>query len=340
MATSNNTTKNTVPALGQYYDKRFLERAVSVMRYHLFGQKKSVPTNMGTNVIFTRFSALNTVGFISTEDASAVTGQTLSATNVTAEVKLMGDYVSTTELFNVTSLDKDGEEIASILGDACGLSVDETIGKELRSGATAQLATGVAALSALTGSGKEMNSTEIRKASRTLKRNKARFISGNLTKGKFAGFVPTDVVYDLQNDADWKSLNTYVNTTNIEFGRIGSLHGIDVYETNNQDFLRETTGGVLATTGAVFNSFFLGENAYGIIELDGNAGAVSQQATEGPSSGQTGSIKQTKFMIESDLVPTTHDPLAVTKVIAWKIYWATKVLNPNWIINVKTLATS
>jgi len=321
------------------YDKTFLERAVEVTRYQMFGQQKRIPENNGKVVSFTRYQNLPTKDFLATEDATAAYaagGETLETVSVTAEIRPMGSFIDQTELAYRSSLDKDGEELARVLGDQCGRSIDLAIAKELRAGASVRQV-GNKDLSAITATDM-ISSTEIRRIASQLALNGARMIHGNFTKGKYGSIIPVSVAYDLQNDTDWKTHNTHVDTSGIEYGKIGTIHGIDFYRTNAENSLRETTGGVLNTTGIVRNSFFFGADAYGVIQFDGDMGAVPQQnmGKEGPSKGQTGTISRTKFMMETDGQMSVSDPLALHRIIAWKIYFATKVLNSDWVINLKS----
>ena len=71
---------------------------------------------------------------------------------------------------------------------------------------------------------------DIRKAVRTLKKNKARpFVTamdGSARKPHFICICSPDATYDLQNDALWQDVSKYSNAEQIYSGEIGRLFGV------------------------------------------------------------------------------------------------------------------
>ena len=71
---------------------------------------------------------------------------------------------------------------------------------------------------------------EIRKAVRTLKKNKARMFNtaadGSMRRPHFVCICSPDATYDLQNDPLWQDVSKYSNAEQIYSGEIGRLFGV------------------------------------------------------------------------------------------------------------------
>ena len=301
------STTSTLTGLMQtFYDKRFLERAEANLRFDIGADKKNVPMNSGKVVYFTRFSTLAAVTSAITECA-VPTAVDMSTTTVSATLAEYGTYVKVASLFEMTSIDDNLREHVEVLGHNAGLSLDTLIAAELSANATTQLAgaksnvTAVAATDTLTGA-------EVRKAVRTLKTNKAIMFPN----GYFRAIVQPYTAYDLFANSEWLDAYRYTDASNIQKGVLGRLHGVEFFESNNS-----TTE---SSTVTVYHNFFFGAHAYGIVNLANQPG--------------------TRMFIKNPGPQSTENPVDTYSTIGWKAVFAAKVLNSNWIINVKTGATA
>lgn len=197
---------------------------------------------------------------------------------------------------------------------------DRLIRQELASGATEQIVTG-ATLATDIMTSDIFSGIEIRKAVRTLKKNKAQ----KFENGYYRGIIGPDSAYDLFADSEWLDAHRYTTSDAIERGVIGKLHGVEFVETNNQYY--DTSAGlsgtpVTATSAgvvSVYSNFIFGKNAYGIINL--------------------GSITTPTVIVKNPGPNDTSNPLNMFSTVGWKMPFAVKVLNSSWIIEVKTGAT-
>ena len=299
------TTASTLSGLmAIYYDKVFLDRAELMVVYDYGSQRKTMPKNSGKTVYFNRFSPLTVA---TTALAEAIPSSVaMSSTVVSATVAEYGNYTSVSTLFDLTSIDTNLKEHVEVMGQNAGETIDTLIAKELSGSATAQIVSGkdltaVATTDTLTGA-------EIRKSVRTLKTNKAK----PFDNGMYRAIVPVYAAYDLRGNSDWLNANTYVNTTLYKNGKIGSLHGVDMIETNNQV--------TQASTVTIYHTFVFGKNAYGMINLTGQEGSRIYVKKPGPT--------------------TTADPLDMFSTVGWKAMFVAKVLNEDWIIQIETGATA
>ena len=190
----------------------------------------------------------------------------------------------------------------------------------MASGATTQIATGATLASDIMTTD-VFSGVEIRKAVRTLKNNKAQ----KFENGYYRGIIGPDTAYDLFGDSEWLDAHRYTTSDAIERGVIGKLHGVEFVESNNQhkDVSAGLSGSPVTATSAgvvaVYSNFIFGKNAYGVINL--------------------GSITTPVVIVKNPGPNDTSNPLNMFSTVGWKMPFAVKTLNSNWIINVKTGAT-
>ncbi len=302
-----------------YYDKVFLERAKAELRHDFGAQTKNVPLNSGTVVRFTRFSPLALVTSALSE-ATNPAETAMTATNVSATLAEYGAVTNVGSLFSMTQIDVGLAEHVSVHGQNAGESIDRLIRQELASGATTQIATG-ATLATDIMTTDVFSGVEIRKAVRTLKKNKAQ----KFENGYYRGIIGPDTAYDLFGDTEWLDAHRYTTSDAIERGVIGKLHSVEFVETNIQhkDVSAGLSGSPVTATSAgvvaVYSNFIFGKNAYGVINL--------------------GSITTPTVIVKNPGPNDTSNPLNMFSTVGWKMPFAVKTLNSNWIINVKTGAT-
>lgn len=313
------TSTSLITPAQVYYDKVFLERAKAELRHDFGAQVKNVPLNSGAVVRFTRFSPLALVTSALSE-ATNPTETAMTATNVSATLAEYGAVTQVSSLFSLTQIDEGLKEHVEVHGQNAGESVDRLIRTELASGATAQIATGATLASDIMTTD-VFSGVEIRKAVRTLKKNKAQ----KFENGYYRGIVGPDTAYDLFGDSEWLDAHRYTTSDAIERGVVGRLHGVEFVESNQQhkDVSAGLSGSPVTATSAgvvaVYSNFIFGKNAYGVINL--------------------ASISSPKIYVKNPGSSDTSNPLDMFSTVGWKIPFAVKTLNSNWIINVKTGAT-
>lgn len=300
------TTSTPLSGLMQiFYDKVFLDRAEMTLSYDFGAQRKTMPKNSGKTVYFNRFSALAVATTALTENTNP-SGVDMSSTVVSATIAEYGNYTRVSSLFEMTSLDEGLKEHVEVMSQNAGETLDTLIAAELSGGSTAQIVSGkaltaVAATDTLTGA-------EIRKAVRTLKKNKAK----TFEDGLFRAIIPVSAAYDLRGNSEWLNANTYVNVDLYKNGQLGVLHGVKFVETNN-----EVT---VSSTVTVYETYVFGKNAYGILNLAGQP--------------------EKRIIVKNPGMSDTSNPLDMFSTIGWKAYFVAKVLNSAWVIKIQTGATS
>ena len=263
MNTTNTTAANAY-FNKTFYDRKLLDTAKTRFVHANFGQKRSIPRNNGKRVEFRKYNLF-------TPDTSALTlvegvtptGQNLSQSKVEAEVKQYGAYVEISDLLEMTSYDPVIADSAELLGEQLGTVIEWVTRDAMNETTNVQYANGAASRVALTVSDK-LTVNEIRKAVRTLKKNKARpFVTaadGSARKPHFVCICSPDATYDLQNDSLWQDVSKYSNAEQIYSGEIGRLFGVVFVEaTESKVYTQSVYNAVNANTSSS-TTFVLSSN--------------------------------------------------------------------------------
>lgn len=301
------TTGGLTDLMSTFYSKVFLERAKASMVHDFGAQVKKMKQNAGKTIKWNRMTPLALATAALTEGTANPSAVEMTTTAVTAAVATYGNFTAVADLFNLTSIDEDLKEHVDVHGTNAGETLDKLISLELSANATAQIVSGkaltaVAVTDVMTGA-------EIRKAVRTLKTNKAQRFSS----GYYRGIIQPFQAYDLFGNTEWlNSISIYTNPEQLKQGVIGKIHGVEFVETNQ--------GTTESSTVTIYHTYVFGRDAYGTVNLEGQEGYRIYVKNPGPNS--------------------TNDPLDIYSTVGWKAFFATKVLNANWIINIKTGATA
>ena len=310
-----NTTNTLTTTMQTYNDRKTLEIAKTKFVYAQFGQKKPLPRNSGKTISWRRYNLFTpnattqalTEGVVPTE-------QNLSQTTVNATVSQYGAYVKISDLLDMTALDSVVRDSSVLLGEQLGTVVDWVTRDAMLATTSVQYAGGAANANAITNSS-VMTVAEIRKAVRTLKKNKARPFNGG-RGDHFICIVSPDVAYDLQNDTDWKAVRQYQDKEAIYSGELGSMFGVVFVESTEAYFANNSASEPVA----IHHSLIFGADAYGIVDIEGSGGIKTYVKPAG-SAG-------------------TSDPLNQISTVGAKVMaYAAKVLNPAWIIDIQTAAS-
>ncbi len=211
-----------------YYDRKLIKNAKPRLVHQRFGQKRQIPKNGGKSVNFRKFEIFPAA---TTPISEGITpdGRALDMTSITADIKQYGDYVAGSDLLDLTAIDQVLDETFELLGDQAGLTLDHITRDIIHQGSSVQYANSKLTRNALT-SADVLTSDEIKKAVRTLKRNKAKpFIRNG--KPYYVAIIDQDSAYDLMCDEQWQRVAEYQNAEKIEEGEIGKLFGVVFVET-------------------------------------------------------------------------------------------------------------
>lgn len=243
-----NTSTNTANAAffnKQFYDKKLLETAKTRFVHANFGQKRSIPRHNGKSVEFRRYELFTpNANALTLQEGVTPTGQSLAQSKVETEVKQYGAYVEVSDLLDMTAYDEVIADSAELLGEQLGCVIEQVTRDEMAATTNLQYA-GAGNTQRMQLTDKDVLSTEeIRKAVRTLKRNKARpFMSapdGSPRKPHFVCICSPEATYDLQNDPLWRDVSKYSNAEQLYSGEIGQLFGVVFVESTESKVYRQS----------------------------------------------------------------------------------------------------
>ena len=309
------TTGLTAP-MQLFYDRVFLTRAMVELRHDFGAQVRPLPMNAGKSIVWTRFTPLALVSTALSE-ATNPTATDMTAANVSATLAEYGAFTTVSSLYSMTSIETGLQEHIEVHGQNAGESIDQLIRTELLAGATAQYPSGDA-VNNISGihTTDTLTGLEIRRAVRTLKNNKAQ----KFDNGLYRGIIGPYTAMDLMGNSEWLDAHRYTTSDSIDRGVVGKLHGVEFVETNNQHFT--LTGGFSSSAtniANVWSNFVFGKNAYGVVNL--------------------ASISAPKVYVKNPSGNSTDNPLDLFSTVGWKMPFAVKTLNANWLINIRTGAT-
>lgn len=312
------TTSGLSGLMSTFYDKVFLERAKNELRYDFGATVKKAAMNQGKSIIFNRLTPLALVTAALTE-ATNPAEVAMTTTQVTATLAEYGTYTTIGSLFKMTSIDDDLKEHVEVHGQNAGESIDNLLRIELSTGGTRQLVATQSAVSSMSAihTSDVITGLEIRKAVRTLKINKAPRFPGAM----YRGIIGPQVAMDLQGASEWLDAHRYTTSDAIERGVIGKLHGVEFVESNNPTVT--LSGGFSTSTTDVANTYetyVFGRGGYAMVSLD--------------------SFSAPKIYVKNPGAGDTSNPLDLWSTVGWKMPFAAKTLNANWIIKIITGATN
>ncbi len=229
--TSLNTTGNDLsPEMKTYYDMYLIDNAKPKLVHDQFGQKKPIPKGKGKTIEFRKYSPLPKALTPLTEGVTPQ-GSSLNVTTITATIKQYGDYITVSDMLDLTAIDDNLVQATELLGDQSGETID-TIVRDIINGGTNQFYGQNNRLARYLLAGGESSDNDyfgvenVRLAVRILKNGKAKPISGN----DFVAIIHPDITYHLTKDDEWQGVKQY-DPKDWYAGEIGRIHGVRFVET-------------------------------------------------------------------------------------------------------------
>jgi N4-gp56 family major capsid protein len=259
-----------------------LTKAKPLLVHTKWGQVRDIPRNSTDNIRFRRYSLLSAATDPLVEGVTPSLA-TLSVTNVDATAQQYGNGVLITDKVEFTTQDPLLQEIADILGENAGNTLDQLTRDELATTTTIQYASTATANGEIT-SAMKITKAEVQEAVRTLKVNNAKKITSmvNASDGFntapldacFIGIVHPNTTYDLKNIPGFIRVEEYGQRTAMP-GEVGALDEVRFIETTNAK--------VYSSAGAssidVYGTLIFGADFYAISRISGEA---MKNIIEGP----------------------------------------------------------
>ena len=315
---TNTTGTSTLSAeMKIFYDKTLIDEAEPELVHDQFGQERNIPKNGGKTIEFRKFTALPKATTPLTEGVTP-DGRSLSVTSQTATVSQYGDYVTLSDMLEMTAIDNTIVETLSLIGSQAGRTLDTVTREKLAAGTNVMYqptpsSTGETAVTSradLTAKN-VLTVKEVFRAAAALKAANAKPINGD-----FVAIIHPYVAYDLMMEAgdQWIDIQKYQHPENIYNGEIGKIGGVRFVQTTEAKIWKGTADNC-ADGVAVFGTLFIAANAYGKTSVNG--GGLETIVKQKGSGG-------------------TSDPLDQRSTIGWKAVKTAEILTEEYMIRVES----
>lgn len=278
-----------------FYDMTLIDLAEPELVHAQFGQKRPIPKGGGKIIEFRQFSSLPKALTPLTEGVTP-NGRNITVTSKTATISQFGDYVTVSDLLELTAIDNVIVETTKLIASQAGRTLDTVVRNILAGGTNVYYQPKAAGTAVTSRAGLDATCTltpaTVRKVAGLLKRTNAKTIDG-----KYVAIIHPDVATDLMGTTEWQDVQKYVHPEKIYNGEIGELYGVRFVQSTEAKIWNDSTKDGTPTGLAVYGCLFFGENAYGVTDITG--GGLEHIVKQKGSAG-------------------TSDPLNQRSTIGWK----------------------
>ncbi len=290
-----------------YYDMTLIDEAEANLVHEQFGQKRPIPANGGKNIEFRKFASLPKALTPLTEGVTP-DGKSLTVSTVTATVNQYGDYITQSDVLELTAIDNTIVEATKILGRQAGVTLDTVVRNVLHSGTNVTYCPKIGAdgaETAVTSRASLDNTCQL--TVKVLQQVVAKLRAQNAPtiNGKYVGIIHPYAAYDLMRDPEWMDAHKYTTPENIFNNEIGEIAGIRFVESSEAKIY----------SGGVFGTLVMGDGAYGVTEVTG--GGLQTIIKQKGSAG-------------------TADPLDQRSSVGWKAMRTAELLIPQYLVRVES----
>lgn len=287
----------------EFYDKQLIRLAKPNLIHDQFGQKRPIPKRGGKTIEFRQFASLDKATTPITEGVTPK-GNKLDAKKKTATVSQYGDYVTMSDVLDLTAIDPIVVEATEVIGSQAGLTLDTITRDIITAGSNVYYCPKKDGTEVLDRDGLDNGCTltvdVIKRVAALLKGVNAPKIDGS-----YVGIIHPYVAYDLMSDPAWIDVHKYSDATKIFEGEIGKIGGVRFVETSEARVFED---GIYAT-------LIFGSNAYGVTEIEG--GGLQTIVKQLGSAG-------------------TEDPLNQRSTVGWKAIKTAERLVEAYLVRVES----
>lgn len=305
------------PEMKTFYDMTLIDEAESNLVHDQFGQKRPIPKNGGKTIEFRKFASLAKALTPLTEGVTP-DGKSLTVSTITATVAQYGDYITQSDVLELTALDNTILEATKLLGRQAGATLDTVVRNVLQAGTNVTYCpkivsgaeTAVTSRAGLDATA-QLTVKVIQQVVAKLRAQNAPTING-----KYVAIVHPYVAYDIMRDPEWIDAHKYAQPTNLYQGEIGEIAGVRFVQTTEAKIY---TGEGCPSGLAVFGTLIFGDDAYGVTEITG--GGLQTIVKQKGSAG-------------------TADPLDQRSSVGWKASKTAELLIPQYLVRVESCSAA
>ena len=244
-----------------FYDMTLIDEAAPALVHDQFGQKRPIPKNGGKTIEFRKFNTLPKAMTPLTEGVTPQ-GKNLEVQTITATVNQYGDYITMSDMLELTAIDNVIVEALKLLGRQGGATLDTVVRNILQAGTNVTYCPKVAADGAETAvtSRDALDNTCVLTV-KVIQQVVAKLRAQNAPtiQGKYIAIIHPYAAYDLMRDPEWIDAHKYATPENLYEGEIGEIGGVRFVQTTEAKIYE----------GGVFGTLIFGDGAYGTTEIAG-----------------------------------------------------------------------
>lgn len=300
-----------------FYDMTLIDEAGPILVHDQFGQKRPIPKNGGKTIEFRKLTPLSKALTPLTEGVTP-DGKSLEVNTVTATVNQYGDYITMSDVLDLTAIDNLVVEALKLLGRQGGATLDTVVRNVLQSGTNVTycpkvtVTDGVKSETEVTSRAGLDTSCQLTVDVVDQVVAKLRAQNAPTIDGKYVAIIHPYVAYDLMRDPEWIDAHKYASPENLYEGEIGEIGGVRFVQTTEAKVYK---GEGCPKDLAVFATLFLGDGAYGTTEITGGG-----METIVKQKGSAGSA----------------DPLDQRSSVGWKAMKTAQILIPQYLVRVES----
>lgn len=289
-----------------FYDMTLIDEAQAALVHDQFGQKRPIPKNGGKTIEFRKFAALAKATTPLTEGVTP-DGKGLTVSTITATVAQYGDYITQSDVLELTALDNTILEATKLLGRQAGLTLDTIVRNVLQSGTNVTYCPKVVDGAETAVTSRANLDTTCQLTVKVIQQVVAKLRAQNAPtiNGKYVAIIHPYVAYDLMRDPEWIDAHKYAKPDNLYEGEIGEVAGVRFVQTSEAKIY----------DGGVFGTLIFGDGAYGVTEITG--GGLQTIVKQKGSAG-------------------TADPLDQRSSVGWKAIKTAELLIPQYLVRVES----
>lgn len=322
---------DVTPRIGAVAAAKMLAHAQPVLVLSKMGQNRPMPQNKGQTIKFRRPVPFAKATTPLTEGVTPAS-QKMVYEDVETSLSQYGAWVEITDVIADTHEDPVLNDASMLCGEQAAETIEDLVYGVLKAGTAVGYSNG----SARNAVNTPISLDAQRKATRVLKRQRAKKLNSILDgsikinttpiEAAFVAVTHTDLEPDIRGMTGFVPVAQYGSRQPICPEEIGSVEDVRYVLSPMLDPWADAggaAGGMISTTGTVADVYpvmFLAKDAFGIVPLKGK--------------------ESIKPMILQPNTPRGGDPLGQLGSVAWKTWHSSLILNQAWMYRLEVAATA
>lgn len=270
MATQTTLSAGSQAQLHLYYEKKLLSVLEPRLVLQPLGKKQRLPKGSGKQVKWLRYASIEGSTVALTEGTPPA-DTSFSTSNVTSDIQQYGQFAKVSDLLSDVAIDPVLENLSERFGIAASKTIEELIVSEIANNCSNQYAgsTPAAPINNFAGISATLTHKELIEAMIV---QKAAFV-GPHESGEYVCVLHPRAEYDLLADSQAGSfldVMKYTDNRPLLNGEIGRMYGMR-FLVSDKMLTSKGNGVNHAGPNDIHQSFVIGEEAFGVVELNGES---------------------------------------------------------------------